>query len=46
MWTKLKNFINSMCLILAPYINICKFGGPPQKSNVAEKREDRCSKLR
>ena len=45
MWTKLKNFITSMCLILAPSIDACRFGAPAEKSGLAEKRESRCSKL-
>lgn len=44
MWTKLKNFINSMCLILAPYIDVCKFKAPPPKSDLKEERTSRCSK--
>jgi len=45
MWTKLKNFMTSMCLLLAPYIDVCKFGAPRGKSDVKQQREVRCSKL-
>ncbi|MEZ0318685.1 MAG: hypothetical protein ABWK05_01645 [Pyrobaculum sp.] len=45
MWTKLKNFVTSMCLILAPYIDVCKFGASKEKSGLNERRESRCSKL-
>ncbi|MEM0370026.1 MAG: hypothetical protein QXK71_03705 [Pyrobaculum sp.] len=44
MWTKLKNFINSMCLILAPYLDVCKFGAHQTKSGLREERTNRCSK--
>ncbi|HII47508.1 hypothetical protein [Pyrobaculum aerophilum] len=46
MWTRLKNFITSMCLILAPYIDVCKFGAPEEKSLLKEARETRCSKIK
>ncbi|AFA39335.1 hypothetical protein Pogu_1308 [Pyrobaculum oguniense TE7] len=46
MWTKLKNFINSMCLILAPYLDVCKFGAPMERSQLRERRDSRCSKIK
>ncbi|MEM1572316.1 MAG: hypothetical protein QXS00_06575 [Pyrobaculum sp.] len=46
MWTKLKNFINSMCLILAPYLDVCKFGAPMERSHLGERRDSRCSKIK
>lgn len=46
MWTRLKNFITSMCLILAPYIDVCRFGAPPEKSQKAEERRERCTKIK
>ncbi|ACB40170.1 hypothetical protein [Pyrobaculum neutrophilum] len=45
MWTKLKNFITSLCLILAPYVDACKFGAPPERSGAGEVRRERCTKL-
>jgi len=46
MWTRLKNFITSMCLILAPYIDVCRFGAPPEKSQKTEVRSERCTKIK
>ncbi|MCI4447393.1 MAG: hypothetical protein JHC20_05735 [Pyrobaculum sp.] len=39
MWTKLRNFITSMCLILAPYIDVRRFGAPKEKSDLKQERE-------
>ena len=36
MWTRLRNFITSMCLVLAPYIDVCRFGAPKEKSDLKQ----------
>jgi hypothetical protein len=45
MWTRLRNFITSMCLVLAPYIDVCRFGAPKVKSDLKQERESRCTKI-
>jgi len=46
MLTKLKNFITGVCLLLAPYLDVCKFGAPKAQSGVKEVREARCTKIK
>lgn len=45
MWTRLRNFITSMCLVLAPYIDVCRFGAHKEKSDLKQERESRCTKI-
>ncbi|MFN7105443.1 MAG: hypothetical protein ACK4M3_02490 [Pyrobaculum sp.] len=44
MWTKIRNFINSMCLLLAPYLDVCRFGAPKPESDLKSERRERCTK--
>jgi hypothetical protein len=40
MWTKLKEyFITSMCLIIAPYIDVCRFGAPRGEKRLKTREE-------
>jgi len=46
MWTKIKSFITGVCLLLAPYIDACRFGAPKARSGINEVREGRCTRIR
>jgi len=46
MWAKLKSFITGACLLLAPYLDACKFGAPKAQSGAKEVREARCTKIK
>jgi hypothetical protein len=45
MWTKLKEYLTSMCLIIAPYIDVCRFGASRGKSDLKQERKSRCTKI-
>jgi hypothetical protein len=34
-----------MCLVLAPYIDVCRFGAPKEKSDLKQERESRYTKI-
>ena len=31
--------------VLAPYIDVCRFGAPKEKSDLKQERESRCTKI-